>query len=145
MSLGHVQVCRILFMWFSGCLCKWCRWLSRVLGCQTLPLIPCFAWLFYLQIFDLFDVKRKGMIDFGDFVRSLNVFHPNASKEAKINCKFRRFTSLLNAVQYVMQVYSLFDLVWKCSYVYPLWYGWHRIYWAAWGKWLQLLNSKMFL
>lgn len=40
-----------------------------------------------LQIFELFDVKRKGVIDFGDFVRSLNVFHPNASQEDKINCK----------------------------------------------------------
>ena len=41
-----------------------------------------------LQIFDMFDVKRKGVIDFGDFVRSLNVFHPNASLEDKIDCKF---------------------------------------------------------
>lgn len=40
-----------------------------------------------LQIFDLFDVKRKGVIDFGDFVRSLNVFHPNASLEEKTDCK----------------------------------------------------------
>jgi len=39
------------------------------------------------QIFDMFDVKRKGVIDFGDFVRSLNVFHPNASLEDKIDCK----------------------------------------------------------
>lgn len=40
-----------------------------------------------MQIFDLFDVKRKGFIDFGDFVRSLCVFHPNASVEDKIDCK----------------------------------------------------------
>ena len=39
------------------------------------------------QLFDLFDAKKKGVIDFGDFVRSLNVFHPNAPKEDKINCK----------------------------------------------------------
>nr|GMC91145.1 calcineurin B-like protein 1 isoform X1 [Ipomoea batatas] len=37
------------------------------------------------NIFDLFDVKRKGVIDFGDFVRELNVFHPNAPLEDKIN------------------------------------------------------------
>lgn len=46
---------------------------------------------FYLQIFDLFDVKQKGVIDFGDFVRSLNVFHPNAPQEDKINCKITRY------------------------------------------------------
>ncbi|XP_028549567.1 calcineurin B-like protein 1 isoform X3 [Dendrobium catenatum] len=43
--------------------------------------------LFANRIFDLFDVKQKGVIDFGDFVRSLNVFHPNAPLEDKINCK----------------------------------------------------------
>lgn len=42
-----------------------------------------------MQIFDLFDVKRKGLIDFGDFVRSLNVFHPNGSLEDKISCKWK--------------------------------------------------------
>ncbi|KAL2322976.1 hypothetical protein Fmac_027355 [Flemingia macrophylla] len=41
------------------------------------------------RIFDLFDVKRKGVIDFDDFVRSLNVFHPNASLEDKIAFSFR--------------------------------------------------------
>lgn len=40
-----------------------------------------------MQLFDLFDVQQKGFIDFGDFVRSLNVFHPNAPQEVKIECK----------------------------------------------------------
>lgn len=48
------------------------------------------------QIFELFDVKQKGVIDFGDFVRALNVFHPNASQEEKIDCKFFENTRLLN-------------------------------------------------
>lgn len=38
----------------------------------------------------MFDVKRNGVIDFGDFVRSLNVFHPNASLEDKIDCKLTK-------------------------------------------------------
>lgn len=40
-----------------------------------------------MQIFNLFDVKQKGVIDFGDFVRALDVFHPNAPQEVKIDCK----------------------------------------------------------
>jgi serine/threonine-protein phosphatase 2B regulatory subunit len=47
--------------------------------------------LFANRIFDLFDVKRKGVIDFGDFVRSLNVFHPNASLEEKTDFTFRLY------------------------------------------------------
>ncbi|NP_001305046.1 calcineurin B-like protein 1 [Nicotiana tabacum] len=47
--------------------------------------------LFANRIFDLFDVKQKGVIDFGDFVRALKVFHPNASQEEKINFSFRLY------------------------------------------------------
>ncbi|KAG5028387.1 hypothetical protein AAZX31_05G064700 [Glycine max] len=47
--------------------------------------------LFANRIFDLFDVKKKGVIDFEDFVRSLNVFHPNASLEDKIAFSFRLY------------------------------------------------------
>lgn len=47
-----------------------------------------------MQIFDLFDVKKKGVIDFDDFVRSLNVFHPNAALEDKIDCKINIESSI---------------------------------------------------
>jgi len=46
-----------------------------------------------MQIFDLFDVKKKGVIDFGDFVRALNVFHPSAPIEVKIDCELKHNSS----------------------------------------------------
>ncbi|KAM3263806.1 calcineurin B-like protein 1 isoform X1 [Capsicum annuum] len=48
-------------------------------------------WDFEHPIFDLFDVKQKGLIDFGDFVRGLHVFHPNAAQEEKVNFSFRLY------------------------------------------------------
>ncbi|KAL4570551.1 hypothetical protein LXL04_026207 [Taraxacum kok-saghyz] len=47
--------------------------------------------LFANRIFSLFDVKHKGVIDFGDFVRSLDVFHPKAPFEDKINFSFKLY------------------------------------------------------
>lgn len=40
-----------------------------------------------MQIFDLFDVKHNGVIEFGEFVRLLSIFHPDAAVSAKIDCK----------------------------------------------------------
>ncbi|EEC72947.1 hypothetical protein OsI_06813 [Oryza sativa Indica Group] len=37
-----------------------------------------------VQIFDLFDLKRNGVIDFGEFVRSLSIFHPETPLGDKI-------------------------------------------------------------
>lgn len=47
--------------------------------------------LFANRIFDLFDVKGRGAIDFGDFVRALNVFHPNFPMEEKIDWSFKLY------------------------------------------------------
>ncbi|XVF52464.1 hypothetical protein PTKIN_Ptkin05aG0020100 [Pterospermum kingtungense] len=47
--------------------------------------------IFANRIFDLFDAKKKGFIDFGDFVRGLNVFHPNVSQEDKMDFAFKLY------------------------------------------------------
>ncbi|OVA07223.1 Recoverin [Macleaya cordata] len=47
--------------------------------------------LFANRIFELFDRKRNGVIDFGDFVRSLSIFHPNVPQEEKIDFSFKLY------------------------------------------------------
>ncbi|XP_029126551.1 calcineurin B-like protein 8 isoform X2 [Cajanus cajan] len=46
---------------------------------------------FLHKVFDMFDIKRDGVIGFGEFVRSLSIFHPNTSEEKKIEFAFRLF------------------------------------------------------
>lgn len=37
-------------------------------------------------MFDMFDLKHDGVIDFGEFIRSLSIFHPDTPQEEKAVC-----------------------------------------------------------
>nr|XP_025652986.1 calcineurin B-like protein 10 [Arachis hypogaea] len=47
--------------------------------------------LFFDRVFDLFDEKRNGVIEFEKFMHVLSIFHPYASLEKKIAAAFRLY------------------------------------------------------
>jgi Ca2+-binding EF-hand superfamily protein len=53
-----------------------------------LPLYNKTVFVSMIQVFDLFDEKKNGVIDFDEFIHALSIFHPLAPVEEKISCMF---------------------------------------------------------
>ncbi|XP_051151198.1 calcineurin B-like protein 4 [Andrographis paniculata] len=47
--------------------------------------------LFGDRMFDMFDLKHDGVIDFGEFVKTLSVFHPDAPQAEKVIFAFKLY------------------------------------------------------
>ncbi|KAH6804402.1 calcineurin B-like protein 8 [Perilla frutescens var. frutescens] len=43
------------------------------------------------RLFELFDLKKNGVIEFGEFVRTLNIFHPDSPAEDKTAFAFKLY------------------------------------------------------
>jgi len=53
------------------------------------------------QLFQLFDSNKDGVIEFGEFIRGLSVFHPAAPQAQKTDCKISSENCVsLHALQY---------------------------------------------
>ena len=74
-----------------------------------------------MQIFDLFDVKQRGVIDFGDFVRALNVFHPSISQEDKIDCKLLAFSGFREISVYCHQILLKYYMILQSHSSFMIW------------------------
>lgn len=57
--------------------------------CAAAPKLYCGLCASAAQVFELFDIKQNRVIEFGEFVRSLSVFHPKAPLAEKAKCECR--------------------------------------------------------
>lgn len=66
-----------------------------------------------VQVFELFDVKNNQVIEFGEFIRSLSIFHPDSPVADKIACK------LNHLFLFLFLSFTLFGLNMEVSRWFP--------------------------
>jgi hypothetical protein len=54
---------------------------------------PAAPWRLRAQVFEIFDEKKNNVIEFGEFVHALSVFHPKAPVAEKAECAWARFVA----------------------------------------------------
>lgn len=64
--------------------------------------------LFAERVFELFDIKQNNVIDFGEFTRSLSVFHPKAPLPEKAKCESMCGRGMACSSQYTQESLPLF-------------------------------------